>query len=285
MRCGTVSAQYSYSTYGLPTNTSNDAYMFTGRRYDFESGLYHYRNRSYNAPLGRFMQPDPIGTAGGINLYEYAGGDPINKTDAMGTNPGLIALALAGAAVALELGIQIYHNEDPYRAYLNDGAFGSANSSMQLVVAGSAGLLSGGLAPLVGAGGMAILGPQIAVVSYTENCATTSSCSGLGPGISAASSLVDVGGGAALEKGMAKFGMSETTRNIADIGYGSAVDLGSRQFGESGSSEPAAASFMPGVTYTPPSFGPISEVYVGGGAGSVSSPSLGQMNSTGSSLK
>ena len=41
----------------LPTNTS-DAYMFTGRerRYDFESGLYHYRNRAFiGAPRMRYL--------------------------------------------------------------------------------------------------------------------------------------------------------------------------------------------------------------------------------------
>ena len=58
--------------------------MFAGRRYDFETGLYHSRNRAYHPAFGRFMQPDPIGTAGGINLYEYAASDPINKTDPNG---------------------------------------------------------------------------------------------------------------------------------------------------------------------------------------------------------
>jgi RHS repeat-associated protein len=70
--------------------------MYTSRRYDFETGLYHYRNRAYNASLGRFMQPDPIGTAGGINLYEYAGSDPINKSDPMGTIGVVLSVGVAG---------------------------------------------------------------------------------------------------------------------------------------------------------------------------------------------
>jgi RHS repeat-associated protein len=105
---GAVSAQYSYNAYGIPTNTSNDAYMFTGRRYDFENSTYHYRNRAYNPSLGRFMQPDPIGTDGGINLYEYAAGDPINKTDPMGTcledacvGEAALLIAAANGAIAL----------------------------------------------------------------------------------------------------------------------------------------------------------------------------------------
>ena len=33
---------------------------------------------------GQFTQPDPIGLAGGLNLYGYAGGDPINRSDPFG---------------------------------------------------------------------------------------------------------------------------------------------------------------------------------------------------------
>jgi RHS repeat-associated protein len=38
------------------------------------SGLHYRRNRFYDAEQGRFTQEDPIGLAGGINLYGYANG-------------------------------------------------------------------------------------------------------------------------------------------------------------------------------------------------------------------
>jgi uncharacterized protein RhaS with RHS repeats len=34
--------------------------------------------------MGQFTQPDPIGLAGGLNLYGYAGGDPVNRSDPFG---------------------------------------------------------------------------------------------------------------------------------------------------------------------------------------------------------
>lgn len=52
-----------------------------------ESGLTYRRNRYYDPTSGRFTQQDPIGIAGGINLYGYANGDPINFSDPFGLCP------------------------------------------------------------------------------------------------------------------------------------------------------------------------------------------------------
>jgi uncharacterized protein RhaS with RHS repeats len=41
------------------------------------SGLIYMRNRYYDPKSGRFTQEDPIGLAGGMNLYGFAGGDPV----------------------------------------------------------------------------------------------------------------------------------------------------------------------------------------------------------------
>ncbi len=46
--------------------------------------MYHVRHRVLNPRLGIWMQPDPIGYAGGWNLHEYAGGDPMRFVDPMG---------------------------------------------------------------------------------------------------------------------------------------------------------------------------------------------------------
>ena len=83
---GNVVERYEYDVFGQPTNASdvNNPYLFTGRRYDDESGLYYYRARYYHASLGRFMQPDPIGYAAGWNIYAYVNNNPVNWIDPHG---------------------------------------------------------------------------------------------------------------------------------------------------------------------------------------------------------
>lgn len=51
------------------------------------SGLQYMRNRYYDPRTGRFTQPDPIGLAGGLNLYGYANGDPVTYSDPFGLCP------------------------------------------------------------------------------------------------------------------------------------------------------------------------------------------------------
>jgi RHS repeat-associated protein len=73
---------YEYSIYGqVAAEDPNhpNPYMFTGRRFDIETGLYHYRARCYNPHIGRFMQTDPVGYG-----YGYCGNNPVGYVDPMG---------------------------------------------------------------------------------------------------------------------------------------------------------------------------------------------------------
>ena len=58
--------------------------IYCGYRFDPESQLYYVRNRTYNPALGRWIQRDPIGYAGGINLYGYVESAPVGSVDAWG---------------------------------------------------------------------------------------------------------------------------------------------------------------------------------------------------------
>jgi uncharacterized protein RhaS with RHS repeats len=47
-------------------------------------GLLYMRARYYNPYLCRFINPDPSGFAGGLNLYAFANGNPVNYLDPFG---------------------------------------------------------------------------------------------------------------------------------------------------------------------------------------------------------
>ena len=47
-------------------------------------GVSYFRNRIYDQSSGQWTQEDPIGLAGGMNLYQYAGGNPAGFTDPFG---------------------------------------------------------------------------------------------------------------------------------------------------------------------------------------------------------
>ncbi|MFE2601034.1 RHS repeat-associated core domain-containing protein [Streptomyces sp. NPDC059396] len=92
---GTVATRYTYDPYGQPTASgaaSTNPYTFTGRESD-GTGLLYYRSRYYDPETGRFISQDPIGHAGGPNLYQYALSSPTTYTDPSGNNPLLIGCA------------------------------------------------------------------------------------------------------------------------------------------------------------------------------------------------
>ena len=64
------------------------------------SALLFRRNRYLDASTGRFSQEDPIGLAGGINLYGFASNDPVNFDDPLGQWPTPIHAAMILRALA-----------------------------------------------------------------------------------------------------------------------------------------------------------------------------------------
>jgi RHS repeat-associated protein len=58
-----------------------------GYYFDKETGKSLLRHRYYDSAYGRFLNRDPIGYSGGINLYGYVGNNPINESDPSGDDP------------------------------------------------------------------------------------------------------------------------------------------------------------------------------------------------------
>ena len=56
---------------------------FQGQYLDRETGLHYNTFRYYDADIGRFISPDPIGLSGGLNLHQYAP-NPISWIDPWG---------------------------------------------------------------------------------------------------------------------------------------------------------------------------------------------------------
>jgi RHS repeat-associated protein len=126
------------------------------------SGVLFRRNRYYDPSTGRFTQEDPIGLAGGLNLYGFASGDPVNFSDPFGLCPNC-GTALIGAAVFG--GIRAVSN------YLNDRPL-TEGLVEDMVVGAAIGFTLGAATPaLVARGG-------IAAASIAEGTATAGAAAG-----------------------------------------------------------------------------------------------------------
>lgn len=85
-------------TPGGASTINNSAYLFTGQRFDAESGLLYFKNRYLSTESGRWIQRDPTGyfhrpsqalgnqASIAMNLYEYVSSNPTGKLDPLGTD-------------------------------------------------------------------------------------------------------------------------------------------------------------------------------------------------------
>ncbi len=158
----------------VQSNYGANEITFCGYRYDPETQNYYVRNRTYNPALGRWIQRDPIGYSGGINLYGYVESLPVGKADPSGFAtwnkccPKAFRLLneLAKIAARAEVSVDITTKQIAEvigKLELAAGAFSRANlknSSESLV-----GLLFGNVATVEVAG--AIAAKSIEVKEFT----------------------------------------------------------------------------------------------------------------------
>jgi len=81
---GVIAQRIDYDAYGRITSDSSPGYQpfgYAGGLWETTSGLVRMGRRDYDPGTGRWTTKDPLGVRGGANVYEYVGGDPINRRD------------------------------------------------------------------------------------------------------------------------------------------------------------------------------------------------------------
>jgi RHS repeat-associated protein len=89
----TLAASYRYDPFGNTISSSGslaaaNVYRFSSKECHVNSGMYYYLYRFYDPNLQRWINRDPSGEDGGLNLYAYVGNILVNEIDPLGLTWG-----------------------------------------------------------------------------------------------------------------------------------------------------------------------------------------------------
>jgi RHS repeat-associated protein len=89
---GTVVWAATYEPFGkvsITVEQITNNLRFPGQYYDSETGLHNNWHRDYNNVIGRYIESDPIGLRGEINVFVYALNNPVKVYDHRGLDAGV----------------------------------------------------------------------------------------------------------------------------------------------------------------------------------------------------
>ena len=118
----------SYSSTGTATSLTNITLLgFPGQQQTL-ADLYYNQYRDYDPTTGRYLQADPIGLAGDVNPYVYAGANPVGMVDPLGLYSCGNAFSSAGCAQFLRDQAFALRELNAVRAALARACRGTAQS-------------------------------------------------------------------------------------------------------------------------------------------------------------
>jgi RHS repeat-associated protein len=94
---GEVVTNYRYTAFGEEqiNGSSTNAWRYSSKRVDPETGFIYFGRRYYFPSIGRWLTPDPLWFADGPNLYAYVHNRPMTSIDPDGQFAFLIPIALS----------------------------------------------------------------------------------------------------------------------------------------------------------------------------------------------
>ena len=108
-----------YSAYGKVTSLElatedylNQPLRFQGQYFDDESGLHYNRHRYYDPDVGRYLTPDPVKLAGGLNQYRYVP-NPTGWVDPLGLTSNCPPPNKPGCSVPAGVGGSVVDEGEP----------------------------------------------------------------------------------------------------------------------------------------------------------------------------
>ncbi|RJP75702.1 MAG: RHS repeat-associated core domain-containing protein, partial [Desulfobacteraceae bacterium] len=86
---GAIAAHYEYDPFGKFNYSSGsyadeNAFKFSTKYHDTDTRLIYFGYRCYDPELGRWINRDPSGESGGVNLYVIVQNDVVNQSDYLG---------------------------------------------------------------------------------------------------------------------------------------------------------------------------------------------------------
>ncbi len=137
---GIMLARYSYDPYGNLLGLSGplaeaNRYRFSSKEWNGNAGVYYYGYRFYDGGLQRWLNRDPIGAWGGMNLFQFVGNAPPIKGDPFGLDQiGCTLEGEFGYLLGLDVGISIVYDTENSR---NSGIYTSCGPAFPALTLGA----------------------------------------------------------------------------------------------------------------------------------------------------
>ena len=140
-KAGEATWKANYEAFGKarinPASTAQINLRLPGQYFDAETGLHQNWNRDYAPGIGRYVQADPLGIFGGMNVYQYAYGNPMVYMDPEGNYVWFPAGAIIGGVIG-GLGAA-------WDVYNSHGEYGFWGGMGKIIWGATSGALSGGI--------------------------------------------------------------------------------------------------------------------------------------------